>query len=143
MVDVRLWGKMCEMVDVFEEIIQKSTILIHKSRYAYLKTTQRQLHNHFFVSQDKDEITIVTAEENLAFTKYEQAVKWFKLIEIKVSEPFVPGFIAKVTNIIAPTGANTLVICTFSKDYILTREEHVEKVVSALKHAGFLVSVEE
>jgi hypothetical protein len=50
-------------------------------------------------------------------------VKWFKLPEIKVSQPFVAkGFPEKVTGIVAGEGLNILIISTFSKDYALVRE---------------------
>ena len=53
-------------MDHFEEIIKQSTILIHKNRYAYIKTKETTLNNHFLIAQDKEEITIITEEKNLA-----------------------------------------------------------------------------
>ena len=122
-----------------DEIVKESRVIVHKERYAFLKTNEIDLKNHFMVSQDADEITVITEEANVASTLHEKEEKWFKLIEIKVSTPFTAGFIAKVTNIIASEGCNTLVVSTFSKDYILTGEEQIGIAVSALKKAGFSV----
>lgn len=124
-----------------EEIISSSKIIVHKGRYAYLKTREKDLGKHFLVTQDKDEITIVTEEKNVAETRYEKAEKWFKLIEITVSQPFIAkGFLAKVTKTIADKGLNVLVVSTFSKDYLLVREETYQSAVEALKEIGFSIT---
>ena len=86
---------------------------------------------------------MVTEEKNLPFVKYEEEVKWFKLIEIKVSLPFLAkGFLAKITEVIAEKNLNVLVISTFSKDYILVYEETYEIAIEALKSAGFPIEFE-
>lgn len=125
-----------------DEVIKSSKVIVHKGRYAYLKAQEITLNNHFLVSQDKDEITVVTEEKNVPNTKYEKDVKWFKLIEIKVSLPFLAkGFLAKVTKTISDKNLNVLVVSTFSKDYILVREETYETAVEALREVGFPVEV--
>jgi hypothetical protein len=126
-----------------DEIIKSSPVVIHKGRYAYLKTKERELKNHFLISQDKDEITIVTEEDNIKNTKYEKEVKWFKLFEFKVSVPFLaPGFLAKISKTIADMGLNILIVSTFSKDYALIKEENWKKAVDAFKKVGFDVKIE-
>ncbi len=121
-----------------KKIIQTSQIIIHKGKYAYLKTKKKSLLNHFFVSQDQDEITIVTRESNVNNTPHTEIVKWFKLFEFRVSAPFVTvGFLAKVANTIADKGLNILIISTFSKDYILVRAETYKQASDALKLIGF------
>jgi len=124
------------------EIIRKSEVVVHKGKYAYLKAKEKPEGEHFLISQDKDEITIVTEENNINEIKYEDSVKWFKLLEIKVSAPFVAkGFLAKVTKTIADKDLNILIISTFSKDYALVREETSETAINALKEAGFPVTI--
>ena len=127
-----------------QEVIKSSKVIIHKGKYAYLKAKESSsLDRHFLVSQDQDEITIVTEEKNVENVKYEEEVKWFKLIEIKVSLPFLAkGFLANVTKTVADKDLNILVVSTFSKDYILVREETHEIAVEALKEAGFPVEIE-
>ncbi len=124
-------------------VIKSSPLIVHKGRYAYLKGNENELKNHFFISQDNDEITIVTKEENIESTKYEKDVKWFKLLEIKISTPFeTVGFFAKITNTIASKGLNILILSTFSKDYILVREEKYTIAINALKELGFPIEME-
>lgn len=125
-----------------EEVIKTSSIIIHSGRYIYLKTKDKNLGPHFFISQDKDEVTIVTEEKNLNTVNYLGIVKWFKLIEIKLSVPFFQGFLSRVIKPIADAGYNTLIISTFSKDYILTREENINQVAKILVDTGFKVIFE-
>jgi len=125
-----------------DEIIKSSQVIVHKERYAYVKTKEKTLGDHFLISQDRDEITIITEEKNLPKIDYEDSIKWFKLVEINVSAPFVAkGFLAKVTKTIADKNLNILVVSTFSKDYILVREETWETAVDSLKEAGFPVTI--
>jgi len=126
-----------------DEVIKSSKVTVHRGRYAYLKAQKTAINSHFFVSKDEDEVTIVTEEKNVTKTIYEKDVKWFKLIEIKISSPFLAkGFLAKVTKTIADKDLNVLVVSTFSKDYILVREEVYEVAVKALDEVGFSIEVE-
>jgi hypothetical protein len=126
-----------------DEVIRSSPVLVHKGRYAYLKGAEKDLKNHFLVSQDRDEVTIVTEERNVSLTKHDKEVKWFKLFEFKVSAPFLaPGFLAKISKTIADKGLNILIVSTFSKDYSLIREESFKEAVKALEEVGFKVEVE-
>lgn len=130
--------------ETLNEIIKKSPVIVHKGRYAYLKGKEKELKNHFLVSQDKDEITIVTEEKNIIHVVYEKEVKWFKLFEFMVSAPFLaPGFLAKISKTIADRGMNILIVSTFSKDYALIREEDFKSAVKAFKEVGFLVKLED
>lgn len=124
------------------EIIKTSEVIIHEGRYAYLKAKEKPKGEHFMISQDKDEITVITEEKRISEIENDDSVKWFKLIEIKVSAPFIAkGFLAKVTKTIADKDLNVLMVSTFSKDYALVREETSKIAINALKEAGFPVKV--
>ena len=134
-----------------DEVIRSSEVIVRSGRYAYLKAGPPadrgepvELGAHFLVARDADEITVVTEEANLGALDLADAVKWFRLIEIRVSQPFAaPGFIARVTRAIADRGLNVLAVSTFSKDYFLVREESTDTAVAALRDVGFPVSAEE
>lgn len=49
---------------------------------------------------------------------------------------------AAVTSAFAAEGLNSLVVSTFSKDYLLTREEDAPKAAQLLKKMGFQVKKE-
>lgn len=131
------------MKEELKDLIKTSAAFVHKGRYAYLKAKEKSLNRHFLIAQDKDEITVVTEEKNVAKTPHEKEVKWFRLIEIKVSKPFAAkGFVAAVTKAISDKGLNVLVASTFSKDYFLVREETHKAAVNALEELGFKVNFE-
>lgn len=127
------------------EVIRTSTVVVRRGRYAYLKArAETELGNHFLISRDEDEITVVTEEAHVSESSFEEEVKWFKLIEIRVSQPFLAkGFIACVTQAIAERELNVLAVSTFSKDYFLVREKGIETAVGALQDLGFPLSMEE
>ena len=128
--------------DNLHEVIRTSQVVVRPGRYAYLKApTQTDLAAHFLIARDRDETTVVTEEKNLPQTSFEEAVKWFKLIEVRVSQPFLAtGFIACITRAIAARELNVLVASTFSKDYFLVREEALEEAIAALRDLGFPLS---
>jgi len=125
--------------DELREVIRGSQAILHEGRYAYLKAaSQTNLGDHFLVAQDGDETTVVTAERHVDSLLFEEDVKWFRLIEIRVSLPFLAkGFIAAVTRALADRDLNVLVVSTFSKDYFLVREEGSDEALAALRDLGF------
>lgn len=123
-----------------EDIIKQSSFIIHEGRFIYTKVNKAPLiDNHFLLSKDQDEITVVTKEENIdQLDLIEKNNDYYKLIELKVSVPFYAvGFLAKVSSSIAEQGMNILIVSTYSKDYVLVREEHLEKAINVLINLGF------
>ncbi len=123
-----------------QDVIRSSPVIVHKGRYAYLRGAEKELKGHFLVAQDKDETTIVTEEANLAGTDYEKAVTWFRLLEFRVSVPFLaPGFLAEISGAVAKKGLNILIVSTFSKDYALVQEGDLDQALKALEGIGFSI----
>ncbi len=123
-----------------QDIIKSSPVLVHKERYAYLRTNQVPAGEHFVIAKDEDEVTVVTPEQQVAKVQYTAIEKWFTLIEIRVTKPFSgPGFIAGITNAIAEKDIDVLIVSTFSKDYVLVRQDDTAITVEALRKLGFLV----
>jgi hypothetical protein len=126
-----------------DEVVRTSEVVVHRGRYAYLKALQVGPGDHFLVARDADEVTVVTEERNVASMEHSESTHWFVLTEIRVSMPFVAkGFLAKVTAIMADVDLNVLVVSTYSKDYIMVREEGRATAIVALRQAGFPVSEE-
>lgn len=121
-------------------LIAASKVIVRKGRYAYLKVGKKPARKYFLIAQDNDEVTVVAEEKDVMRLKYESSVKWFKLIEFRVAKPFVStGFLAKIAQAITRRKMNLLIVSTFSKDYVLVREEKINDAVAALKKAGFPV----
>ena len=124
-----------------DEVVRTSEVVVHQGRYAYLKVQKAGPGDHFLVARDADEVTVVTEERNVASTEHSESTHWFLLMEIRVSMPFVAkGFLAKVTGTMADVDLNVLVVSTYSKDYIMVREEGRTTAIAALRQAGFPVS---
>lgn len=128
------------MNDDLKKIIENSSFVLHQGRFVYTKVkTAPPIDNHFLVSKDDDEITVVTKEENLANLELiEKNKDYYSLIELKVSIPFYSvGFLATVSSAIANKGMNVLIVSTYSKDYILVKEEYKNDAVQTLIELGF------
>ena len=126
------------------EAISKSIATVMKGTYVYVKTDIMEKPDiHFMVSKDKDEITIITKKENIKNLKVLELVGDYKLIGFKPAVPFqTVGFLAKIAEVIANQGMNILIVSTFSKDYVMIKEEFCEKGLKALKSAGFPIEYE-
>lgn len=123
-----------------DDIIKQSSFIVHEGKYIYAKVSKAPpVGNHFLVSKDKDEITVVTKKENLKkLNLIEKNKDFYTLIELKVSIPFYSvGFLATVSDAIAKEGMNILIVSTYSKDYILVKEEYAEKATKVLLSLGF------
>ena len=124
-----------------DEVVRTSEVVVHRGRYAYLKARQAGPGDLFLVARDADEVTVVTEERNVAATEHSESTQWFVLMEIRVSMPFVAkGFLARVTGLMADADLNVLVVSTYSKDYIMVREEGRDTAIAALRQAEFPVS---
>lgn len=123
-----------------QEIISSSTYDLQDGRYIYIKAKSVQnWEDHFMVSKDNDEITVVTREENLAkLDTIEKNKDYYRLIALNVTVPFYSvGFLAAVSSTIAKEGMNVLIISTYSKDYIMVRFDLLDNAIKVLQNLGF------
>ena len=123
-----------------DKIIKSSTFKIEKGRFVYAKVSKApSLENHFMVSKDMDEITVVTEEENLPeLNLIERNKDVYRLIALNISIPFYSvGFLATVSQAIAKENMDILIVSTYSKDYILVKDDMIENAKSILLKLGF------
>lgn len=122
-----------------KKIIKASNFEIQEGRFVYAKVSQLpDIRNHFLVTVDEDEITVVTKEENLnELTVIEKNKELYCLIALNVSIPFYSvGFLATVSQAIAKQGMNILIVSTYSKDYILVKNDKLEDAKAVLIKLG-------
>lgn len=121
-----------------QEILEKSSFRHIAGIFVYAKARTVPVAEHFMVTKDADEITVLTTEDRLGELELiERNKDSYALLELNVSVPFYAvGFLAAVTGAISAGGMNVLVVSTYSKDYILVRVEHTEKAIEALKVLG-------
>lgn len=128
------------MNENLKKIIESSTFEVIPGKFIYVKVSKEpKLNNHFLISKDKDEITVVTEENNLGGLKIiEKNKDWWALIALNVSAPFYSvGFLATVSSAIAKEGKDVLIVSTYSKDYILVQYDFAQGVKQVLLSLGF------
>lgn len=127
------------MNDELKRIIEQSSFEVQDGIYVYAKVSSKPTSDHFMISQDKDEITVVTEEDKLGeLDLIERNKDNYKLIALNVSVPFYSvGFLATVSSAIAKEGMNILIISTYSKDYIMVKQDKLEKSREVLLSLGF------
>jgi hypothetical protein len=127
------------MEDNVVDIISKSSFTLLDGIFVYAKVASIPKGNHFMISQDSEEITVVTIQEKLAqLDLIERNKDDYRLISLNVSIPFYAvGFLAKVSDAIAEEGMNILIVSTYSKDYILVKADKIDSATIALKNLGF------
>lgn len=123
-----------------KKIIESSTFGVQDGVYVYAKvSTIPSPNDHFLVTKDSDEITVVTREEKLSsLDLVERNKDNYKLIALNVSVPFYSvGFLAAISEAIANEDMNILIVSTYSKDYILVKENQLIKAINVLLDLGF------
>jgi hypothetical protein len=126
------------MNDQILEMLGSSTYTILDKKYVYVTVSKEPaISNHFMISKDNDEITVVTEEKNLTSLEViKRNENLWRLISINMSIPFMAGSLVTVNAACAKQGLNNLIISTFSKDYILIKDPQVEKVREVLQSFG-------
>ena len=121
------------------EMFAKSNFTILPTHFIYAKvTTAPTLGKHFMISQDADEITVITAEENLGeLDIIEKNEYHWRLVALNLAVPFTAGTIAAINAACAELGLNNLIVSTYSKDYIFVKDEHLTDIKNVLNTLGF------
>lgn len=91
------------------------------------------------VARTRDELSIVAPEE-LAPADV-QAERGFRVLAVEGPVPFdVTGLMASLASPLAEAGVSVFPVATFDTDYVLVKEEALERAVNALRQAGWKVS---
>ena len=123
-----------------QEVIDCSWFTIDEGTYAYTKVTEiKNVKKHLIITQDSDEITVVTDIKNLNdLGDYERNAENWKLINIRCGNPFYcVGFLAAISSHTALNGLDITMTSTYTNDYIMCKEEELEKCSSLLISLGF------
>ena len=132
---------MKESSPTLQETIEQSPFVLHPLRYAVLQVAEcPNPQPHFLVTHETEEISVITTEDKLEMLApqiLEQQL-WFRLLEFKMSTPFeTPGFLAAIASKLASHQLNILLVSTFSKDWLLLREDDLKAGLSSLHELGF------
>jgi hypothetical protein len=129
-----------ELNNEIKNIIKNSTFQIIEGVFVYTKVNKiPETSGHFMITVDKDEITVVTESGKLnELDIIERNKDDYSLIALNVSIPFYSvGFLSAVNEAIAKGGMNILIVSTYSKDYIMVKEDQTGKAKETLLSLGF------
>ncbi len=121
------------------EMLGKSTFSISNEKYIYAKVRSFPSNpEHFMVSQDKDEITVVTDENNISSLDVigKNNNSW-RLVSLNLETPFMAGTLATINSACAENGLNNLVVSTYSKDYLIIKDSQINQIKEVLIKLGF------
>lgn len=124
-----------------DDTIRKSPVRVMPGRYAVARCADMPASgSYFMVARDADEITVIAEESEVAALGALEVENGYRLLEIRVATPFQGvGLLAAVSRAIAAAGRNVLIVSTYSKDYLLLKEETAAVGMQALSSAGFPV----
>ena len=132
---------MNEISPALRKTINSSPFVLHPQRYTVLQVQEcSNPQPHFLVTHEAEEVTVITTEKQRGLLQSDilQEQAWFQLIEFKMSTPFeTPGFLAAIASKLASRHLNILLVSTFSKDWLLLKEEDLEAGLSGLHELGF------
>tara|TARA_B100001540_G_C15552791_1_gene526713 strand:- start:170 stop:589 length:420 start_codon:yes stop_codon:yes gene_type:complete len=123
-----------------QEVIDCSWFTIDEGTYAYTKVTEiKNVKKHLIITQDSDEITVVTDIKNLKdLGNYERNAEDWKLINIRCGNPFYcVGFLAAISSQTALNGLDITMTSTYTNDYIMCKQEELNKCTNLLVSLGF------
>ena len=130
-----------EISPALRKTINSSPFVLHPQRYAVLQVQEcLNPQPHFLVTHEAEEVSVITTEDKLHILTSQilKQQRWFCLLEFKMSTPFeTPGFLAAIASKLASRQLNILLVSTFSKDWLLLREEDLETGLNSLHELGF------
>ncbi len=89
----------------------------------------------YSITKTKDELSVVCLQENIGSA--EKIEKDWKILKVKGPVDFsLVGIVANLSKILAEGEISIFVVSTFDTDYILVKEENLEKAIELLSKAG-------
>ena len=92
----------------------------------------------FSITRTEEELSLVLPEETVpVYWKAEKGWRCFKVLG--PLDLTMTGILASLTSCLASVGVSTLAISTFNRDYLLVREDDLDKSQRALAAHGYEV----
>ena len=93
----------------------------------------------FSVTKTDDEISVVMLQEMISSEI--KAEKDWRILKVEGTLDFsLIGILAKISSVLAENQISIFVISTFNTDYILVKEEKIEKAMTVLSEEGYEIS---
>ena len=126
--------------------MEKLRIRLLQGTYAVcqIKDTENILNcfdeKEFFpITKTEDEISVVMLQDKISSDV--KVEKDWRILKVEGTLDFsLIGILAKISEILAKNSISIFVISTFNTDYILVKEEKVEKAILVLSEEGYEIS---
>ena len=93
----------------------------------------------FSVTKTEDEISVVMLQDKISSDV--KVEKDWRILKVEGTLDFsLIGILAKISDILAKNSISIFVISTFNTDYILVKEEKIEKAMTVLSKEGYEIS---
>ena len=93
----------------------------------------------FSVTKTEDEISVVMLQDKISSDV--KVEKDWRILKVEGTLDFsLIGILAKISEILAKNSISIFVISTFNTDYILVKEEKIEKAMTVLSKEGYEIS---
>lgn len=90
----------------------------------------------FSVTKTEDEISVVMLQDKIS--KEIKAEKDWRILKVEGTLEFsLIDILAKISSVLAENQISIFVISTFNTDYILVKEEKIEKAMAVLSQEGY------
>ena len=126
--------------------MEKLRIRLLQGTYAVcqIKDTENILNcfdekDFFSITKTEDEISVVMLQDKISSDV--KVEKDWRILKVEGTLEFsLIGILAKISGILAKNSISIFVISTFNTDYILVKEEKVEKAMTVLSEEGYEIS---
>lgn len=126
--------------------MEKLRIRLLQGTYAVcqIKDTENILNcfdekDFFSITKTEDEISVVMLQDKISSDV--KVEKDWRILKVEGTLDFsLIGILAKISGILAKNSISIFVISTFNTDYILVKEEKVEKAILVLSEEGYEIS---
>ena len=126
--------------------MEKLKIRLLKGTYAVcqIKDTENILNcfdekDFFSITKTEDEISVVMLQDKISSDV--KVEKDWRILKVEGTLEFsLIGILAKISGILAKNSISIFVISTFNTDYILVKEEKVEKAILVLSEEAYEIS---
>lgn len=126
--------------------MEKLRIRLLQGTYAVcqIKDTENILNcfdekDFFSITKTEDEISVVMLQDKISSDV--KVEKDWRILKVEDTLDFsLIGILAKISGILAKNSISIFVISTFNTDYILVKEEKVEKAILVLSKEGYEIS---
>lgn len=93
----------------------------------------------YFIGKTKDEVSLVCPEEDVPSSATERVDGWRALMIVGPLDLSLIGILSRITTILADNGIGIFAVSTFDTDYILVREENLERAKDSLRAKGYVI----